>query len=196
MLDFLYTAVSWVLLRWHQLFTFLGLSQDSGLNWALSIVFLVVTARLLLFRLFVKQVHYQRHMQEMQPKIQELREKYKNDRRRDAAADDEAAAGAGLQPARRAACRCSCRSRSSSRCSTCCGTCRTRPRSVTAAARPSSPPADAVHASPQPQTCSAAKAKLFGAPLAGVAARLRRPRSITARRRRHQRRGSSPSCWC
>ena len=52
----------------------------SGLNWALSIVFLVITARVLLFRLFVKQVHYQRNMQEMQPKIQKLREKYKDDR--------------------------------------------------------------------------------------------------------------------
>lgn len=80
MLDFLYTAVSWVLLRWHQLFTAIGLAPTGGLNWALSIIFLVVTARLLLFRLFVKQVHYQRHMQEMQPKIQALREKYKNDR--------------------------------------------------------------------------------------------------------------------
>src|SRR5690348_14593296 len=78
--DFLYTAVSWVLLRWHQLFTALGLDPAGGLNWALSIVFLVVTARLLLFRLFVKQVHYQRHMQEMQPQIQKLREKYKSDR--------------------------------------------------------------------------------------------------------------------
>lgn len=80
MLDFLYTAVSWVLLRWHQLFSAIGLDKDSGLNWALSIVFLVVTARLLLFRLFIKQVHYQRHMQEMQPKIQAIRDKYKSDR--------------------------------------------------------------------------------------------------------------------
>ena len=80
MLDFLYTAVSWVLLRWHDLFTALGLSSTSGAGWALSIVFLVITARLLLFRLFVKQVHYQRNMQKMQPKIQKLREKYKNDR--------------------------------------------------------------------------------------------------------------------
>jgi YidC/Oxa1 family membrane protein insertase len=79
-LDFLYTAVSWVLLRWHQLFTAVGLDAAGGLNWALSIIFLVVTARLLLFRLFVKQVHYQRKMQEMQPQIQALREKYKNDR--------------------------------------------------------------------------------------------------------------------
>ncbi len=58
----------------------LGLDPAGGLNWTLSIIFLVVTARLLLFRLFIKQVHYQRHMQEMQPKIQALREKYKNDR--------------------------------------------------------------------------------------------------------------------
>jgi YidC/Oxa1 family membrane protein insertase len=79
-LDFLYTAVSWVLLRWHSLFNWLGLDPAGGLNWALSIIFLVITARLLLFRLFIKQVKYQRHMQEMQPKIQELRAKYKDDR--------------------------------------------------------------------------------------------------------------------
>jgi len=77
---YLYTAVSWVLLRWHQLFTALGLPADSGLTWSLSIIFLVVTARLLLFRVFIKQVHYQRHMAVMQPKIQALREKYKNDK--------------------------------------------------------------------------------------------------------------------
>ncbi|MFN2519015.1 MAG: membrane protein insertase YidC [Jatrophihabitantaceae bacterium] len=78
-LDFLYTAVSWVLLRWHDLFS-LFIDKDSGLNWSLSIVFLVVTARVLLFRVFLKQVHYQRHMQEMQPKIQALRKKYKDDK--------------------------------------------------------------------------------------------------------------------
>jgi YidC/Oxa1 family membrane protein insertase len=79
-LDFLYTGVSWVLLRWHDLFTFLGLSSGSGLNWSLSIVFLVITARLALFRFFLKQVHYQRNMQAMQPRLQAIREKYKNDR--------------------------------------------------------------------------------------------------------------------
>ncbi|MGI8760922.1 MAG: membrane protein insertase YidC [Jatrophihabitantaceae bacterium] len=80
MLDFLYTAVSWVLLQWHHLFNFLGMDPNGGLNWALSIIFLVVTARLLLFRLFVKQVKYQRHMQQMQPKIQALRKKHKDDK--------------------------------------------------------------------------------------------------------------------
>src|SRR3978361_223254 len=79
-LDFLYTAVSWVLLRWYQLFTLLGMDEKSGLTWALSIIMLVVTARLLLFRFFVKQVHYQRKMAEMQPKIKKLQEKHKGDK--------------------------------------------------------------------------------------------------------------------
>jgi len=78
--NFLYTAVSWVLLQWHHLFSAMGIDKNSGVNWALSIVFLVITARLLLFRLFVKQVHYQREMQKMQPKIKALQDKYKNDR--------------------------------------------------------------------------------------------------------------------
>lgn len=80
MLNFIYTPVAWVLLQWHHLFNALGLSQTGGVNWALSIVFLVITARLLLFRLFVKQVKYQRHMQKMQPQMQALRKKYKDDR--------------------------------------------------------------------------------------------------------------------
>ncbi|HEX8304440.1 MAG TPA: membrane protein insertase YidC [Jatrophihabitans sp.] len=80
MLDFLYTSISWVLLRWYQLFTLLGMDEQSGLTWALSIIMLVVTARLLMFRFFVKQVHYQRRMQEMQPKIKKLQEKHKGDK--------------------------------------------------------------------------------------------------------------------
>jgi YidC/Oxa1 family membrane protein insertase len=80
MLDPLYTAVSWVLLRWHSLFTAIGLPSDGGLNWALSIIFLVVTARVLLFRFFIKQVHYQRKMQELQPQIKKLQVKHKGDK--------------------------------------------------------------------------------------------------------------------
>src|SRR3712207_8543276 len=40
------------------------LDPAGGITWALSIVFLVVTIRVLLFRLFVKQVKSQRAMQE------------------------------------------------------------------------------------------------------------------------------------
>src|ERR1700729_4181505 len=77
--DFLYIIVSWVLLRWHQFFS-LFMDKNSGLNWALSVVMLVVTARLLLFRMFIKQVHFQRRMQEMAPRLNEIKKKYKDDR--------------------------------------------------------------------------------------------------------------------
>ena len=79
MLDYLYTAIAWVMKQWHALFsTFLP--AESGITWALSIVFLVVTIRVLLFRLFVKQVKSQRAMQEIQPEIQKLRKQYGSDK--------------------------------------------------------------------------------------------------------------------
>lgn len=79
MLDWLYTAISWVMARWHDvLSTFLD--PAGGLTWALSIMLLVVTARLLLFPLFVKQVKSQRAMQELQPEIAKLRKQYGSDR--------------------------------------------------------------------------------------------------------------------
>ncbi|MBA3368124.1 MAG: membrane protein insertase YidC [Geodermatophilaceae bacterium] len=79
MFEWLYTAISWVLKMWHSLFsTFLPAA--SGLTWALSIVFLVITVRILLFRLFVKQVRSQRAMQELQPEIAKLKKQYGSDR--------------------------------------------------------------------------------------------------------------------
>jgi YidC/Oxa1 family membrane protein insertase len=79
LLDWLYTAISWVMKQWHALFsTFLD--PAGGITWALSIIFLVVTVRLILFPLFVKQVKSQRAMQELQPEIQKLRKQYGSDR--------------------------------------------------------------------------------------------------------------------
>ena len=79
MFEWLYTAISWVLKMWHSLFsTFLD--PAAGLTWALSIVFLVITVRILLFRLFVKQVRSQRAMQELQPEIAKLKKQYGSDR--------------------------------------------------------------------------------------------------------------------
>ena len=70
MLDWLYTAISTVMKWWHAVWsTFLD--PAGGLSWALSIMFLVVTIRLILFPLFVKQVKSQRAMQELQPEIAE-----------------------------------------------------------------------------------------------------------------------------
>ncbi|CCH90961.1 Preprotein translocase subunit YidC [Modestobacter italicus] len=75
----MYTAISWVMKQWHALFsTFLD--PAGGITWALSIVFLVITIRVLLFRLFVKQVKSQRAMQEIQPEIQKLRKQYGSDK--------------------------------------------------------------------------------------------------------------------
>ncbi|KQS66849.1 membrane protein insertase YidC [Modestobacter sp. Leaf380] len=79
MLDWLYTAIAWVMKQWHALFsTFLD--PAGGIAWALSVVMLVVTIRVLLFRLFVKQVKSQRAMQEIQPEIQKLRKQYGSDK--------------------------------------------------------------------------------------------------------------------
>ena len=83
-LDWIYTAISWILLRWHALWDFVGVpdGQVLGTNWSwvLSIFFLVVTLRVILFPVFVKQIKSQRAMQALQPKVKALQEKHKGDR--------------------------------------------------------------------------------------------------------------------
>ena len=79
MFDWLYTAISWVMARWHDVFASF-LDPAGGITWALSIVFLVVTLRIILFPLFVKQIKSQRAMQELQPEIAKLRKQYGTDR--------------------------------------------------------------------------------------------------------------------
>ncbi|NUS42955.1 MAG: membrane protein insertase YidC [Mycobacteriaceae bacterium] len=83
MLDFIYYPISAVLWFWHRVFGFV-LGPDNGFAWALSVVFLVFTLRLLLYKPFVKQVRTTRQMQELQPQIKELQRKYKNDRQQQA----------------------------------------------------------------------------------------------------------------
>ncbi|PZM97400.1 MAG: hypothetical protein DIU79_02695 [Actinobacteria bacterium] len=82
-LDWIYWAISWILLFWHSVWEAVVPSDAVlGTNWAwiLSIVFLVVTVRVILFPVFVKQIKSQRAMQALQPKIKELQEKHKHDR--------------------------------------------------------------------------------------------------------------------
>lgn len=80
-LDWLYAAVAWVIMQIHA-----GLSHlfgpASGWSWALTIVLLTMLVRLLIFPLFVKQLHAQRKMADLAPKVQELRKKYKGDKQR------------------------------------------------------------------------------------------------------------------
>lgn len=82
-MDYIYTAISWILLRWHGVWD-AALPDRSilGTNWQwiLSIVFLVITVRVILFPIFVKQIKSQRAMQALQPKIKELQAKHKGDR--------------------------------------------------------------------------------------------------------------------
>ncbi|GAA3393893.1 membrane protein insertase YidC [Cryptosporangium minutisporangium] len=80
-LNWIYTGISWILLRWHDLWGGL-LNMPSGLAWVLSIVFLVLTVRVVLFPVFVKQIKSQRAMQALQPQMKELRDKYKNDQQK------------------------------------------------------------------------------------------------------------------
>lgn len=81
-LSYLYAPVSWALLEWHHLFTLTGLHSSSGLTWALSIVCLVLTVRLLLLRFVIGQFRYQRKLQILQPELTEIRRKHKGDRAR------------------------------------------------------------------------------------------------------------------
>jgi YidC/Oxa1 family membrane protein insertase len=83
-LDWIYFAISWILLTWHSAWDAIGVPVGAviGTNfaWILSIVFLVVTVRVILFPVFVKQIKSQRAMQALQPKVKELQEKHKGDR--------------------------------------------------------------------------------------------------------------------
>ncbi|MET8353485.1 MULTISPECIES: membrane protein insertase YidC [unclassified Micromonospora] len=83
-LDWIYFAISWILLTWHSAWDAIGVPVGAviGTNfaWILAIVFLVVTVRVILFPVFVKQIKSQRAMQALQPKVKELQEKHKGDR--------------------------------------------------------------------------------------------------------------------
>lgn len=74
-------AVSWVLIAFHSMLSVV-FAPDSGVTWALAIVGLVITIRLALVPLFVKQIRSQRNMQIIQPKIKEIQKKYAGDRER------------------------------------------------------------------------------------------------------------------
>lgn len=97
-LDWLYIAISYVLKLWHSLFTRIGMDPDGGITWTLSIFFLVVTVRILLFRFFIKQVKSQRAMQELQPEIQKLRTQFGTDRQGMAKAQQDLFRERGVNP--------------------------------------------------------------------------------------------------
>lgn len=78
MLNFIYWPVSAIMWFWHKALSFV-LSQDAGVTWALSIVLLVVTLRILLYKPMLKQQRSAIKMQQMQPQMRAIKDKYPND---------------------------------------------------------------------------------------------------------------------
>ncbi len=78
-LNWVYIAISKVLLLWHSAWSAL-FGEESYFAWVLAIVFLVITVRIILFPVFVKQIKSQRAMQTLQPQVKALQEKHKNDK--------------------------------------------------------------------------------------------------------------------
>lgn len=73
--------VSWVLVTFHNLLSNF-FNPDSGWAWGLAIVGLVISIRIILIPLFVRQIKSQRNMQLIQPKVKEIQKKYAGDRER------------------------------------------------------------------------------------------------------------------
>ncbi|MGS2619053.1 membrane protein insertase YidC [Micromonospora sp. LZ34] len=79
----IYRAISEILLLWQAAWhKMLGDASwlSTTWSWVLGIVFLVLTVRVILFPIFVKQIKSQRAMQALQPKIKALQDKHKSDR--------------------------------------------------------------------------------------------------------------------
>ena len=79
MLDPIYYAVSAVMWAWHQLFALL-LGPASGVGWALSVVFLVLTLRALMIAPFLAQIRSAAAMRALAPQLAELRTRHRDDR--------------------------------------------------------------------------------------------------------------------
>lgn len=83
MLDFIYYPVSAILWFWHKAFGAV-LGPDNGFAWALAVVFLVFTLRLLLLRPAIEQIRTTRQIQQLQPQISALQKMHAGDRQRQA----------------------------------------------------------------------------------------------------------------
>jgi len=80
-IDFILWPIKWaieaILVGFHTLLTSLGLNEDAGLTWVLSIVGLVLVVRALLIPIFVRQIKSQRRMLEVAPQLKKIQDKYK-----------------------------------------------------------------------------------------------------------------------
>jgi YidC/Oxa1 family membrane protein insertase len=75
----LYTAVSWVMITFHDLLAF---TKNEDLQWSVGIIALVIVIRIILIPLFVKQIKSQRALTALAPHMKEIQKKYKDDRQK------------------------------------------------------------------------------------------------------------------
>jgi YidC/Oxa1 family membrane protein insertase len=80
-LDPLYNLVARGVIVFHNILSPI-FGKHSFFSYAIAIAIIVVIVRILIFPLFVRSVRAQRTMQMLQPRIKEIREKYKNDKQR------------------------------------------------------------------------------------------------------------------
>lgn len=70
-------VVAAIMVVWHKAFSLIGLDPAGGAAWGLAIVGLVVTIRVILIPLFVKQIKASRAMQMIAPELKAVQAKYK-----------------------------------------------------------------------------------------------------------------------
>ena len=75
----LYTAVSWVMITFHDLLAF---TNNEDLQWSVGIIALVIVIRIILIPLFVKQIKSQRALTALAPHMKEIQKKHKDDRQK------------------------------------------------------------------------------------------------------------------
>lgn len=97
MLDFIYYPVSGIMWFWHKVFGAV-LGPDNGFAWALSVMFLVFTVRVVLLYPAITMMRTTRQMQKLQPHIQALKDRYADDKPRRAAEMQKLQKEHGVKP--------------------------------------------------------------------------------------------------
>src|SRR5690606_35985328 len=73
-------VIELILVAFHWVFSNIGMHDDSGYTWVLSIVGLVIVVRAALIPIFVRQIKSQRKMLEVAPQLKKIQDKYKGKR--------------------------------------------------------------------------------------------------------------------
>ena len=97
MLNFIYWPISAVLWFWHWLLS-LVMDPAWGITWILAIVLLTWTLKALMVKPTISQIRSSRKMQEIQPKVQEIRAKYGNDQTKAAQEMQKVYKESGVRP--------------------------------------------------------------------------------------------------